>query len=239
MEKVRIGICDDSPVIAQALEQMVIAVWDMSEVECEVLTWTDGQLMLEQAETLQIAFLDITLSQIDGIELGRQIKAKNPKCEVVLTGDTTERFKEGFQIGALRFITKPFEKAEVEEALQAALPMYESYKPFAVYVKRRKLEFPMKQIQCVKAYDGYAQVYVKGVQYRRDNSLDELEQELDSRLFVRIHRKTIVNLYWIERGRDGEFWLLGEPLQVSRRKKKEFERKYMEYELKYHGGLAG
>lgn len=233
MKKIRIGICDDFEVIAQKLKKVIEEVWDIPEVECEVLTWTDGLLMLEQAETFHVVFLDIVMPQIDGVELGRQIKEKNPECAVILASGMTERFKEGYQIGALRFITKPFEKREVREALQAALECYTLFRTFTVYTKRNKLEFSLKQIQCVKAYDGYAQVYIDGSWYRRNSSLDELEEELDARLFMRIHRKMIVNMCWVERDAKGDFWLFGEPLPISRRKKKEFLHRYTQYFLKY------
>lgn len=163
MKKIRIGICDDFEVIAQKLKKVIEEVWDIPEVECEVLTWTDGLLMLEQA----------------------------------------------------------------------ALECYTLFRTFTVYTKRNKLEFSLKQIQCVKAYDGYAQVYIDGSWYRRNSSLDELEEELDARLFMRIHRKMIVNMCWVERDAEGDFWLFGEPLPISRRKKKEFLHRYTQYILKY------
>ena len=56
---------------------------------------------------------------------------------------------------------------------------------------------------------------------------------LDERLFVRISRDIIVNLCWIQEYEKEQIKLGAESFDISRRRKKEFERKYIEFDLKY------
>ena len=63
--------------------------------------------------------------------------------------------------------------------------------------------------------------------------MKELENQLDKRLFFRIHRKYIVNMAQIRQYRDGKVQMRDADFPVSRRRKKEFEQAYMEFDLKY------
>ena len=61
-----------------------------------------------------------------------------------------ERFKEAFQIQALRFVTKPFMKNEVEEALEAAIEGIFFTKKIEVYAERNRFEIPEEEIIYIK-----------------------------------------------------------------------------------------
>ena len=70
---------------------------------------------------------------------------------------------------------------------------------------------------------------------RKDCSLSELEQELSKELFFRVSRQYIVNLGKITEYAKGSILIQGKKIVISRRKKKEFEQAYLEYDLRYRG----
>ena len=70
---------------------------------------------------------------------------------------------------------------------------------------------------------------------RKDCSLSELEQELSKELFFRVSRQYIVNLGQIAEYAKGSIFIQGKKILVSRRRKKEFEQAYLEYDLRYRG----
>ncbi len=239
MRRITVGICDDQPEVLQELQKMLSEICEENELSQEFCTFTDGNKMLEQIEEMQIAFLDIEMPQIDGIELGKRIKERNPKCKVIMATGMVERFKEAFQIQAFRFVTKPFVKEEVKEALEAAAEGFFFTKSVEVYAERSKYEVSEEEIQYVKAYDSYAEVYIREKKYRKNCSLDELEDELEERLFVRINREIIVNLRWVQQEEKGKIKIKNELFQISRRRRKEFEQKFIEFDLKYRKVFEG
>ena len=89
------------------------------------------------------------------------------------------------------------------------------------------------EIQYVVTYDSYSEYRVKNKMLRSEASLREMEEQLDQRLFYRIHRKYIVNLAQVESYRDGVIRMKDIELPVSRRRKKEFEQAFVEFDLKY------
>ena len=70
---------------------------------------------------------------------------------------------------------------------------------------------------------------------RKDCSLSELEQELSKELFFRVSRQYIVNLGKITEYAKGSIHIQGKKILISRRRKKEFEQAYLEYDLRYRG----
>ena len=233
MEQVLLGICDDQPEVLCELQKMLCGICDEIGLNNEICAFSDGHELLEQIERFQVVFLDIEMPQMDGIELGRQIKEKNPGCKIVMATGMVERFKEAFQIRALRFVTKPFVRDEVKEALEAAVEGIFFTKSIEVYAGRNKYELPEEKIAYIRAYDSYAEFYIGEKKYRRKCSLDELEGKLETKLFVRINREVIVNLQWVQQEEKGKIRVKEELFQVSRRRRKEFEQKFIEFDLKY------
>ena len=45
---------------------------------------------------------------MDGIDVGKEILRQNPGCRIIIASGEWERFKEGYVIRAVRFVTKPF-----------------------------------------------------------------------------------------------------------------------------------
>ena len=89
------------------------------------------------------------------------------------------------------------------------------------------------EIQYVVTYDSYCEYKVKDKMLRSEASLKELEKQLDQRMFFRIHRKYIVNMAQVKSYRNGILQMKDIELPVSRRKKREFEQAFMEFDLKY------
>ena len=102
-----------------------------------------------------------------------------------------------------------------------------------VYKDRTKCEIYLKNIKYIEAVDSYVELESKTGKYRKDTSLTQLERELDERFFFRINRTYLINLGWIDEYSNGTVWIDGRKLKVSVRNRKEFERRYIEYDVNY------
>lgn len=239
MRQIAIGICDDQPEVLRELQKMLCEICMEKEIDNEIHVFTDGYEMLEHIKEIQVAFLDIEMPQMDGIELGKKIKESNPKCKVIMATGMVERFKEAFYIQALRFVTKPFVKGEVKEALEVAVEGLFFTKDVEGYAERNRFEIPEEEIVFIRAYNGYSELWVGEKSFRRECSLIELEEILNKLLFVRINRDIILNMNFVERYNEERVVVGTKEFRISRRRKKEFERKYMEFDLKYRRLLGG
>lgn len=235
MQRLMIGICDDEEIIQKALKELVEKTVQAAslELEYEIRTFSSGEALLAQVHQLELVFLDIDMPGMDGIETGRQIQHFHPDCRVVMATSMAERFKEAFQIQAFRFVTKPFEALEIEEVIHAFLDQRAGGETIQVSLDRNSYELKQREIRYISAYGSYVEIRAQGKLFRKEVSLEEMEQVMEPRLFFRVHRKYLVNMFWIESYQNGVILLEGQEIPVSRRRKKEFEHAYLEFDLHY------
>ena len=93
----------------------------------KVLVATDGESAIEQLKFVQpdLILLDVMMPGIDGFETCRRLKADPAKQEIPVIfmtalADTLDKV-QGFQMGAVDYITKPFQYEEVLSRLKTHL----------------------------------------------------------------------------------------------------------------------
>lgn len=231
MQKLLIGICDDEETVLKILQGLVGQAVRRKGLECEILAFSSGEELLQQAENLEIIFLDIEMPGMDGIETGLKLRRKNPECTIIMATGVEKRYKEAFHIHALRFVTKPFAFAEIEEAVDACLKQRIGLKTVEVYKNRSPYQICQRDIAYVVSYGSYVELMVNGKWFRKEVSMEELEKMLEAEMFFRVNRKYLVDLWHVDRYENGKIMIGEEEIKVSRRRKKEFEHAYIEFEI--------
>ncbi len=228
-----IGICDDDLKCVENLQAILQIILKEADMEWKIKTYTSGTDLLKDINNLRIVFLDIEMPDLDGIETGKYIIQKNPDCKVIIASGIIERFKEAFHINALRFVTKPFQIEELREALQTALGyMYDD--EIALYYNRVSYAIKVKQIGVIRAINGYTEYLVSGKWYRKDITLEEAYKYVNPDFFTRISRNEIVNLSKISSYKNDLIRLEDYQTKASRRMKKIFEKRLVDFDLKYN-----
>lgn len=184
-EKIRIAICDDEPVFLKLLASILKEVLVEGNIPYILEKFISGCELLTQIEKYDLVFLDIEMPQMDGIDVGLKIQKKNPNCRIIMASGREDRFKETYKITPLRFISKPFDKKEVQEAIQAYVNQWIGMEKIEVFRDRKSYWVCQKDIQYIAAYRSSVEIYVNNVLYRKDITLNRMEELLDSRCFLR------------------------------------------------------
>lgn len=233
MSVLSIGICDDEIIIQKLLADKIKECLKEKEIKAIIYMFEAGDELLTMALKLDIIFLDIQMPKMNGIEIGRKLKKINCNCKVIMATSKENCYKEAFKIGAFRFITKPFQLHEIEEALEAVKVEKAGTDIIELYDKRMLFEIQQREINYIVAYDSYANFIMSHRIFRKNVSLNELETIMDKRIFFRINRKVMINMLWIQEYEKGEIKLNSEKMRVSRRKRKEFERAFIDFDITY------
>lgn len=68
---IKIGICDDEPIVCEILKKKVSICLAETKTEAEIECFYSGKELLDNSKKPDILFLDIEMPELDGIETGK------------------------------------------------------------------------------------------------------------------------------------------------------------------------
>ena len=180
-----------------------------------------------------LVFLDVQMPECDGFDLLEMLGRDLPPAVVFVTAYDQYALR-AFEAGALDYLLKPFDNARFERALNRAKERITgSGKPaeqrLAIKEAGQVTFLKLSEIDWIEAADYYACLHVGAKSHLLRRSLADLDQELDSSHFCRIHRSAIVNLDRVRNlkmGADGEYEVClanGARLPLSRRYRRQIK----------------
>lgn len=114
--KFSILVCDDSTV---ARKQVVRCLNEC--ISADVQQAVNGAHALEflRSQHFDLLCLDLTMPEVDGVQVLEHIKAEKIECFVlVISADIQQQMKQKVaQLGAIDFINKPINKSALSEVL--------------------------------------------------------------------------------------------------------------------------
>ncbi|MBW4559154.1 MAG: hybrid sensor histidine kinase/response regulator [Trichormus sp. ATA11-4-KO1] len=163
-------IVDDHPanlgVLSDALDQAGLEVWVAKS----------GKVALERVKYAlpHLILLDVMMPEIDGFETCRQLKANSATKEIPVIfmtalSDTANKV-EGFEAGAVDYITKPFQQEEVLSRVKLHLKLYDLSEKLEQ--KNRLLEQKIAELSL--AYTDMQEMQIKLIQSEKLSSLGEM-----------------------------------------------------------------
>lgn len=213
-------IAEDEPLLADELAEHLVALWPGLSI---VARAEDGVAALHAVEVLapDIAFLDIQMPRLTGLDVARQISGR---CHVVFLTAFDEHALAAFEAGAIDYVMKPLalprlvvtvqrlkeRLSQPPRALPALAPTAPPGPAEAPAAAPRYLQWirvsrggavrllTVEEICYFKADSKYTMVVTSDSESLIKKSIKELAAELDPNLFWQIHRSVIVNLRAID-----------------------------------------
>lgn len=245
-ERIRALLVDDEPLARQKLRTLLASETDIKVVgECD-----NGVAAVEMVLRLHpdLIFLDIQMPGLDGFET---LEAFGPDWvgAVIFVTAHDKHAIQAFEVHALDYVLKPFDRKRFQHALARArrhielnrtgqvnrqlLSLLEERKEQKRIVVRNAghiLIVRCEEIDWVGAEGNYVNLHVGNNSYLHRETVSKMEARLDRRIFARIHRSTIVNVERIKKLRplfhgDYEVTLTsGARLNLSRSYRAQLER---------------
>ena len=113
---IQILIVDDHQVVRDGLQHMLAREEDMEVVG----QGADSEETLSQLERLSpnIVLMDIKMAGMDGIELTRRVKQKQPSCNVIMLTLYDEYLTHAMEAGAKGYLLKDAKREELTQAIR-------------------------------------------------------------------------------------------------------------------------
>lgn len=116
----KVMLVDDEPIIVEGLSRGI--VWEKwnCQISATAHDGLEGKKLIEETKP-DIIFMDICMPEMDGLKMIAAVKSQFPNLEIcVLTGFRDfEYAKEAIRLGVTRFLLKPSNMDELEEAIGA------------------------------------------------------------------------------------------------------------------------
>jgi two-component system LytT family response regulator len=148
-----------------------------------------------------IVFVDIQMPGLDGFGMIDQLAGSRPPLFVLVTS-YSEYAVRAFEIEAVDYLCKPFDKERLATSIERAIRRLNSAVPSAVgsqWLTRlsikddeRILFVPVDEIIWIEAANKYVVVYTPTGSHISRQTIQGLEDQLNPREFVRTHRSTLV-----------------------------------------------
>lgn len=146
-----------------ALEQLVEAI-EQAAPEAELVSFQSPARLLEHAKnnTYDIAFLDIEMGAMSGVEVAKQLKMWNPRINIIFVTAYDKYMAQAFKIHASGYVSKPVSVEDIKEELEGLrIPVVSlgsnrlvvrCFGTFDVFVNGRCLEFDKIKTKELFAY---------------------------------------------------------------------------------------
>jgi len=164
-----------------------------------VLTsFTDPVKAMNHVDTIrpELVFLDIEMGDVMGVEVAKMLPAD---CVVIFTTAYAQYALDGYDLGVVDFLHKPFSYSRFEKAVEKAVVAIEYIRSKkssqTITVKEEYLNVPIaiSEIIYIEAMNNYCRIFRTGnVCTQTRMTLKSLIDMLPPESFVRIHRSFVV-----------------------------------------------
>ena len=212
-------IAEDEPLLARALAQQLSQHWPAAH--CAGIAANGAEaLKLADEFSPDVAFLDVRMPQLDGLEAARQLCLRQHPPLIVFVTAYDAYALDAFETAAIDYLLKPVETARLAKCIERLSGQLSrgtndgSAGEMATRIaellgsgatRKEKLRFiragagttvkliPVNEILWFEAEDKYITVATRDGDSIIRMPLRELLEQLDDEIFWQIHRGTVVN----------------------------------------------
>ena len=224
--RIKALIVDDEPLARDRIREML-----KEHPEVEVIGEArNGQEAVDFVanQNPDLVFLDIQMPDLDGFDVLQKLDAAQLPLIIFVTAYDQYALR-AFDVHAVDYLTKPFDRERFAEAVDHAkvfmkgarepdtariLNMLQELRAGSRYLERFAIKngetlFFVRavDVNAIEAQGNYVRLNLANSSHLLRDTLNNIESQINPRMFVRIHRRTIVN---IDRIKEVQTWARGE-----------------------------
>ena len=204
-------IADDEAPLRHHLKKLLANLWPTLQISGEA---SNGLQALELIKTADIAFLDIEMPGMKGLEVAAKYDGA---CRIVFITAYDKYAIQAFENAAVDYILKPVSEERLQktiERLQQKLEPSVDFETLRLMIQQPTVSYlqwlkvshkdeiyllPVNEVDYFQASNKYTSVVTAEKEWLIKTPIKELETTLNPKYFWRIHRGTIVRLPAIAR----------------------------------------
>ncbi len=230
----KIAVCDDEQIF---IDDVVAKLKEQSE-QCEISEYTSGEELLDSPLDFNIIFLDIEMTGINGINTAFLLRERKYDGMIIFLTSHTEFMPDAFKVKAFRFLDKPLDNENFNEAFSEAKKEILNTEHILLSDRSgKKVYLKLIDIVYLEAYGDGTYIYGNtGNVYDTDKPLKYWKEQIGSEHFYQIHKSFIVSYLYVSAIlKSDQVAMRGieQPLDISRRNVVPFRNGFFGY-IKKH-----
>ncbi len=194
---IKIIMCDDDRKFIEQFEKLILKYFENSHREVIVERYYSAEeLLLSNTKIIDIAFLDVEMKDINGIQLGYEIQRKYPNTVLFIITSYSQYLDEAMDLKVFRYLEKPVDEARLFRGLDIAL---QEKQKISFISNNAETEMNENEIVCV--YTSLRKTSVltdKGETVTSKTTIKEWQKKLSvCNSFSSPHYSYIVNLNYV------------------------------------------
>lgn len=227
-------ICDDDKHYVDTIRKYVDEFFVERKItDYMVYEYYSGEEAAKNTKKIDIAFLDVEMSGINGIEAGRYLRKNNRNIVIFIITSYMGYLEDAMDEGVFRYINKPMERPVIMRGLQKALVLCSKRQSNKVNIEYNGNNIIIEQdsIICIESLVRKRYISTDTESYISLKSLSYWLNVLDKDRFFLANKSCIVNIDRVVRFTDKHIELKGakEPIDLSREEKNAFKQKMLLY----------
>lgn len=223
-------ICDDQPAFTEEFSRQLEGYFKKQELSLRLLSFLNGESLLDCETKPDIIFLDIKLNGMSGLETARQLRKSGCQAKIIFLTAYKQYVFQAFDVDASHYLIKPVKEDKLESVLNHVIGHLSQKEQFlSLQSGSSVVRLPHEDILYLEVRDRKVSVHTRTNSVDFYGKLEALERQLPDRFF-RCHRSFIVNMeYVMSFNRTDLFLNNGQSIPVSKRKYQAFSKAFMNF----------
>ena len=228
-----IAIVDDLDEDRMRLQEMTSRILLDANIPHRICCYGNGMDLtrdLSGGKMYHLLLLDVLMDDINGIALAAELREQGDQTMIVFVSSCQEMARQGYKVKAMRYLAKPLEQEEVQEALLTCYGEWQAKKEILLPTDHGQYRISYPDIQFVEAFDRGTRFVLGSQTVETRMKLSQVEGMLPKSMFVQCHRAYIVNMAHARRISQYEFLMKsGITLPISRLRYPEINRQFVQF----------
>lgn len=241
-----IAICDDEKSEIEKIRTLLELKLEAHAIIYEIKAYESGEDLLADNKLFDIAFLDISMKEISGVEVGIKLYQRSQRIKIVYITSFNEYWEEAInQAHAFAYLSKPINKEKLLKQVHDLVNQIGTDKENIVEIELRNVKelgsnekeyksirVPVPDILYYEYVKATRKIKVKTVHcsFEYSGTIAEVEKRMGVYGFGTCYRGILVNLEHVMRAKGDTVYLnTGEMLPLSQKRVAEFKNQLSDY----------
>lgn len=196
----RLAFCDDQAFFVDKISTEVDCYFLKRNIGCVCDKFVSASKLLLACKTTayDAVFLDVDMPEQNGIDTAAEIQKLLPHCVFIFISAHIEYATEGYYVNALRYILKSHTETVLPNCLEALVEKIGSKEDkIELYINGESTPRKLSDILYFEGAQHYVVVHFSNIKAQKELAsvkLTDLEDRLELKGFLRIHKSLLVNM---------------------------------------------